>query len=466
MATIKTSRGLTNRLVKGKFESVQDLKTKILNPSEMNYLVLLEEEIDAISALLADMSKSSEQLGLGKTDVKRIQTEIALATADPFEEGYLVEEHTTYNTIKTYIDLLNKTDLSTEKYELGHETGVFTRLLQLTKENYNPITNKSFHPRQKILIEKAIKASIIIDTIDDNALSKIKKYISDNKLDSLGTGSSAKDLETILRAASSTMELSITTEKNITGKLHNKTLKITLRPELESLNQFTGKLSGNLSRMVGAAFKAESAKPSEIDRILKSVDMFNLTGSPSYTTILSKDLDSILPYDKKRKKKVNKYKASKVRVKRRIPNKNQAAVTLKKRIKKRVVGLKTKLLAIKSKKKFIIPTITLKALINQSLNDFIQLRMANSNAPSSREYLRYQTGRFSESAKLLTLNRQQTGTYFGVYTYQQEPYAVFEQGNKMGSPGRDPRLYIEGAAREIAVQVLKKQFKGIALESK
>ena len=143
------------------------------------------------------------------------------------------------------------------------------------------------------------------------------------------------------------------------------------------------------------------------------------------------------------------------------------ATKLKQDTKKRLQGLQAYALAKKKHKKFIMPTITLKAIINRSLEDFIKGRMQSAASPASKAYLRLQTGRFAESARLLTLNRQETGAYFGVYTFMHNPYSLFEPGNSgLASPGRDPKLYIEGAAREIALQVLKKRFKGLIMEAR
>lgn len=77
--------------------------------------------------------------------------------------------------------------------------------------------------------------------------------------------------------------------------------------------------------------------------------------------------------------------------------------------------------------------------------------------------LNYQTGRFADSAHLLTLTRNQAGVLAGTYTYMRDPYDVFLPGHKMGTPKRDPRIYVEGAAREAAMTILKNKFPGIAL---
>lgn len=109
-------------------------------------------------------------------------------------------------------------------------------------------------------------------------------------------------------------------------------------------------------------------------------------------------------------------------------------------------------------------TFALRNLINEILAEQVEAQMADSAATDGR--LRYQTGRFADSAKLLTLTRTQAGVLAGQYTYMRDPYDVFLPGHKMGTPKRDPRIYVEGAIRQSAMSILKKRFPGIALELK
>lgn len=454
MATIKTSKQLINALAQGKYQRTLDLRDKILNPAELHYLVLLDDQIDSIIKYLESPQGKTEF-----SDQNRAGIETLLATAPEFEEGYLVREDATYNQLKVYLDLLNKSHLNEQVYELGHETGVLTRLLQLLKENFTP-KDTAYGSRQRALMSDAIKASLIIDNIDEDTLKKIKKFMADQgkslSIGKIGGSITLDELEDVLKAAGSVMDLEVTAEKNITDKLTGKTLKIALRPELKSVNQYTGKLSNALSKSVKAGFDSGTGKGSRIDDILKNVDIFNLTGSPSIMDSVKDKLDDIFF---ERKKKPNKHVKSKVRTKRRIPTSNQAAKSLKKRVKIRTAHLKTLILARKRKKRFIIPTLTLKALINESLHIFVANRMGGSNDPAIK--LRYQTGRFSESAKLLTLNRVEAGAYIGTYDFQKNPYSVFLPGERLGTQQRDPKLYIEGAIRDIAKGVLGKNFNGI-----
>jgi len=108
--------------------------------------------------------------------------------------------------------------------------------------------------------------------------------------------------------------------------------------------------------------------------------------------------------------------------------------------------------------------IGIQSLINASLAIKVKDELGDAGDPPIR--LRNQTGRFAESAKLLTLTRAHAGILLGTYTYQRNPYDTFLPGGRLGTKQRDPRLYIEGAIREIAIQLLRNKFPGIALELK
>lgn len=111
-----------------------------------------------------------------------------------------------------------------------------------------------------------------------------------------------------------------------------------------------------------------------------------------------------------------------------------------------------------------IDAFRLKNLINEILALEVEKRMGDATDPAVK--LRYQTGRFADSAKLLTLTRAQAGILAGTYTYQRSPYDVFLPGHRLGNATRDPRIYVEGAIREAAMSILKRRFPGIVLELK
>ena len=68
--------------------------------------------------------------------------------------------------------------------------------------------------------------------------------------------------------------------------------------------------------------------------------------------------------------------------------------------------------------------------------------------------LENRTGRFAESVKLTDISQTARGFPSIGYTYQRDPYQVFETGSKgnWSSPERDPRSLIDKSIREIAAQ--------------
>ena len=94
--------------------------------------------------------------------------------------------------------------------------------------------------------------------------------------------------------------------------------------------------------------------------------------------------------------------------------------------------------------------------LNAELAEAIKRRMHKSGDTSSKRYLRYQTGRFAESASVtnVKLNARSITAF---YNYQLNPYQVFDpiEGNaKWASRGRDPSRIIGNAIRDI----LKSEF--------
>lgn len=66
--------------------------------------------------------------------------------------------------------------------------------------------------------------------------------------------------------------------------------------------------------------------------------------------------------------------------------------------------------------------------------------------------LNNQTGRFAGSVRVLDIVPTNQGFPSVGYTYQREPYEVFETGNSKGNIHRDPRRLIDASIREIAAQ--------------
>lgn len=72
--------------------------------------------------------------------------------------------------------------------------------------------------------------------------------------------------------------------------------------------------------------------------------------------------------------------------------------------------------------------------------------------------LESRTGRFSGSVKVLNMIRTRQGLPSFEYTYDKNPYQVFEMGigrSPWATPQRDPRKLIDKSIREIATEMLQ-----------
>jgi hypothetical protein len=92
--------------------------------------------------------------------------------------------------------------------------------------------------------------------------------------------------------------------------------------------------------------------------------------------------------------------------------------------------------------------LKLLGILNQKLPETVR---KNMNSPA----LVNQTGRFADSVKVVDINQTPKGFPSVGYTYQKNPYEVFEDGNgsaPWANGNRDPRQLIDKSIREIAVQ--------------
>ncbi len=95
------------------------------------------------------------------------------------------------------------------------------------------------------------------------------------------------------------------------------------------------------------------------------------------------------------------------------------------------------------------PLLSLIGLINAKLPQTV---VKNMGPPG----LENQTGRFASSVKVTDVMRTAQGHPSIGYTYQKNPYQVFEmtQGDpRWANPDRDPRKLIDASIREIAAQL-------------
>jgi hypothetical protein len=100
------------------------------------------------------------------------------------------------------------------------------------------------------------------------------------------------------------------------------------------------------------------------------------------------------------------------------------------------------------------PAINIVALLNAKLTAEVRKRMTYPR-------LVYRTGRFASSVKVTQATTDNIGQSIISYTYDKNPYQIFEQGQgrlPWATPARDPRLIIEESIRDIAVGVIAGKF--------
>lgn len=443
---------LFKQLARGKLISGAEVRNAF-KTAEVNVLTLTLDELNKLNSIIdADLKADSPNT---RSSAKTLKT--LISSGETLEDGGRRLPPTKYSTLANIGEKIGKVQKT--GWNLGHnELGNATQRLALILQEYKVGGARHLNPEESRLIESAIIAAQKLERLDDIVLAELSAI-------------EKKDSDMLLRALDGSTEfLDIDLKASSTFAANAKTNKIRISYVFEdhTSNIAKGNLTRNLSNSVGKYLRNLSSKEGEalaskLDTLFHEVtDPFGISNSPNSYKLIDDTVTGLLSG----KSKPIKGKGKTHKFKSKISKQRNASKRLITLVRKRTKSLKSKILAVQRKKKFIIPTVTLKAILNQSLAEFIQAKMEDANVEASLDYLRNQTGNFSRSALILTLNREQTGAIFGTYTYQHEPYQIFEKGNKLGSTGRDPRLYIEGAAREIAQQVLKKQFKGIALESK
>jgi len=187
---------------------------------------------------------------------------------------------------------------------------------------------------------------------------------------------------------------------------------------------------------------------SDLKKALERLDVPNLKGS-----------DSIVEANRKKNaKKILKPFKSKKSLKVKTENlsikggKSKGHKAVKPKIKKgpRVpFPVKKKELRAEKNNKQSQSMFSIMAMINQKLPETLE---KNMNAPT----LENRTGRFLRSVRLTDVTMTRKGFASFGYTYERQPYEVFEMGRgraPWATPERDPRRLIDASIREIAAQM-------------
>lgn len=448
MAVKKTSlRQLVKDLEKGKLVSADQVR-KTLQQLEINTLRLTADELEKLIKVI-EVKKAGEFAATRKAGAS---LETLIAEGQGLDDGGIELANTTYSQLAAIGKEIGKGQ--EQGYQLGHTgLGNLAQALGFILKHYKVNGLRHLTQEEIRVVDSAILGAQVIEKLPDKNLDELRRV-------------DKKDADTLFEALAFIPE-GLETDLIATSRFVSNVgaAKITYVFEDRTQNQAKGNLSKILSTKVRSFLRdlnkaSDDAIGQRLEKILTKVtDPFHISSSPTFMEIVDDTLDSALTGKKSKNKR---FKTSKVQLHRRVPTNRSEAKKLREIVKRRTEKLAALALARKKKKAFIIPTVTLKAIINESLALYIKNRMGESKDHPVK--LRYQTGRFADSAKLLTLNRTETGAFIGSYSFMRDPYGTFLPGGRLHTQQRDPKLYIEGAIRDIAVQVLKRRFSGIALE--
>ncbi len=198
-----------------------------------------------------------------------------------------------------------------------------------------------------------------------------------------------------------------------------------------------------------ASKKAKAGLQKALEKAIQKLEangnkLSYMKGSPSFVEVKESQAEEAVldSFRKKKNHKVSKTKKAKTTKSNTKLNlevgKSLAAPLAKKALRKR--ASKTK-----KKKSASSAPLQLIASLNKKLPEVVK---SNMMVPA----LRNQTGRFAESVKVTDVSTTQKGFPSVGYTYQRDPYEVFEMssGSRFADPYRDPRQVIDRSIREIA----------------
>jgi len=192
-----------------------------------------------------------------------------------------------------------------------------------------------------------------------------------------------------------------------------------------------------------------------IELLNNEESILNIQGSPSMLEIKKNEaqLTILKPFEKVQGVTVKKPKKLKKSKKRSVNQKSKVNSKVIKQPAIRVAVSKVSLTKLRRNKQkgsgsAASHPLRLIGLINKDLPNTVR---KNMQAPG----LENQTGRFAESVRLTDVIQTPKGYPSFGYTYQKNPYQVFEMGRGQtpwASPERDPRKVIDRSIREIAAQ--------------
>jgi len=307
------------------------------------------------------------------------------------------------------------------------------------------------------------------------------------KLNKKSQSNVSKVSNVLVRQAEAKVKNHVKEMNKVIGQINKINDEIAFSLEIDFLRD-PARSTGSVSRiqgMIGSinvklvplflGSSALNAKTIKLEKLLSAItrklvkdleaNVLNIKGSPSFIQLVRKMLrgEKVSPVSTKFKKVIRPPKLKKLpKVKLNLKQFKPKNVS-RSRSNKVNVG-KIKLLAsaavAKEAKKEAqqridtkLPLLSLKTTINEVLAQTLKKVMPSKNEAASKEYLRYQTGRFAKSATIEDLASPGAKRILATYSYLSDPYSKYE-----GQGGRDPRKIITEAIDIIWADLLKDKF--------
>ena len=301
----------------------------------------------------------------------------------------------------------------TEGYELGHKNiSVLRANMALALDTF-----PQDDPRRKMLLALY---SIVqeLDAVEEKGINLIDL------------------IEKTKKAASRKRNFTVDWNKDI-STVDGLDYRIELEYEEIGLNQEKGLMAAKIGEIFKSLVEGEAEK---VETFLAGISYENLRGSPDLIDdILDLAADTIDPKKKsKRRKSSSRDRGSLIG--RGSKPRNRASLTEIRQPKRTRANT--------SQRKDLSP-LALAALINNKLPDIVAKNMVPPR-------LQLRTGRLAQSARVIDVQATRQGFPSIGFTYEKDPYAVFEStsGTRFSDRERDPRNLIDASIREIAATLV------------
>jgi len=438
---------------------LEDIEKRILSSSEEYRTLISDKKAHSITLDAEDLKKQVEaelksrtgfEKGLPESLNKIIDDEVPKMVATLYRqlnpanfENNLRRAYITSNRIGN--DKRFTVNLAVKKE--GSNRSVFSYFRRLKQSAQKPLVNalnaqiKKLNKSNKGLQREEVKSSAFLDIghEEESAVSVQRKQAVEQSLFQFSSTSKDNLARQFIRELADSVNLNITKKPGTPKDIIDVTIE-----------------SKYLNRGIQAQQEKEAAKRIQdaLDKAVKDLGedkWANQPGSDSKVQRMQKSVLNEFSQDKFRSKNIrSNIKNNK------ISNKTSKASSKKRKVrgKKQPTVQDDKIVILESFQERNQDLLSLQALLNAKLPTEIRKNMGYPR-------LENRTGRFADSVRVTDISRTRKGFPSIGYTYQRQPYQVFEQGAgkaPWSNERRDPRSLINTTIREIASEILIGRF--------